>query len=78
MSVCELTGVHLIDEKDDRSGSILHLFQYGLEALFELAAVAGTGDQRADIERPNAAMQIGRHVALHNATCKTFDDRSLA
>ena len=43
--------VHFIDEEDVGAGGGSHFLQHGLEALLELTAVFGAGDQRAEIER---------------------------
>ena len=37
-------GVELIDEQDDLAFGLLHLFEHGLQAVLELAAVLGAGD----------------------------------
>ena len=47
--------VDLVDEHDDAALGLLHLAQHGLEALLELAAVLGAGDQRTHVERPEHA-----------------------
>ena len=51
----------------------------GLQALLELAAVLGAGDQRAQVERDDAlVLQALGHVAAHDALRQAFDDRRLA
>jgi hypothetical protein len=61
-------GVQLVDEQDDAAFGLLHLLQHRLEALLELAAVLGAGDQRAHVEREDGlvAQRLG-HVAAHHA-----------
>src|SRR3546814_19039240 len=58
-------GVDLVDEQD-RAGLLLQLRDHALQALFEIAAVLGARDQRAQVERPDRGAfqhQIGRaHV----------------
>ncbi len=50
-----------------------------LQALLELAAVLGAGDQRADIQRDQPlALQRLRHIAGDDALGQPLDDRRLA
>ena len=50
-----------------------------LQALLELAAVFGAGQQRPEIERQQfLALQALRHVAVDDALRQAFDDRGLA
>ena len=57
----------------------LHFLQHGLEALLELAAVLGAGDQRAHVERDDPlVLQPFGHVAADDALRQPFDDRGLA
>ena len=55
------------------------LLEDGLQALLELAAVLGAGEQRADVERDDAAVaqRLG-HVAGDDALGEALDDRGLA
>ena len=46
--------VELVDEEDDLALGVLDLLQDGLEALLELAAELGAGDERAEVERDDA------------------------
>ena len=72
-------GVQLVDEQDDLALGLLHLLEHGLEALLELAAVLGAGDQRAHVERDDAlVLQALGHVAAHDALRQAFDDGGLA
>ncbi len=71
-------GVQLVDEHDDVRvlGQLLH---DRLEALFELAAVLGAGDDEGDVEGEQALVgQEVRHVAADDLLGQTFDDRGLA
>ena len=43
-------GVDLVDEQD-RAWIVLDLLHHGLQALFEIAAIARAGEQRAHVER---------------------------
>ena len=72
-------GVQLVDEEDDRALRVRDLLEHGLEALLELAAVLGPGDQRADVEREDAlVLEPFRHVAAHDALGQALDDGGLA
>ena len=72
-------GVQLVDEQDDAPALGLHLAEHGLEALLELAAVLGAGDQRAHVERQQALiLEALRHVALDDALGEPFRDGGLA
>ncbi len=46
--------VQLVDEEDDLARRVLDLREHGLEPLLELAAVLRAGEQRAEVERPDA------------------------
>ena len=71
--------VQLVDEEDDLAGGVGDLLEHGLEPLLELAAVLGAGEQRAEVERPDAlALQRLRHVAVDDALGEALDDRRLA
>jgi hypothetical protein len=71
--------VHLVDEQDDLALGALHLVEHGLQALLELAAILGAGDQRAHVERQQRlVLQAFGHVAIDDAQRQAFDDRGLA
>jgi hypothetical protein len=71
--------VQLVDEQDDLAFLLREVVEHGLEALLELAAVLGAGDQRAHVEREDAfAAQAFRYFAVDDALRETFDDRRLA
>ena len=68
-------GVELIDEQDDLAFGLLHFLEHGLQAVLELAAVLGTGDQRAHVELDEVAVaQRARHVAGHDTLGDALDD----
>ena len=72
-------GVQLVDEQDDLAFGRLHFLEDGLEALLELAAELGAGDQRAHVERDDAlVLQALGHVAADDALGQAFDDGGLA
>ncbi len=57
----------------------LHFLQHRLEAFLEFAAELGAGDQRAHVERHDAAvLQPFGNVAAHDALRQALDDRGLA
>ena len=71
--------VQLVDEQDDLAGGGLDLGEDGLQPLLELAAVLGAGEQRADVERPDAlALQPLGDVAGDDPLREPLDDRGLA
>ena len=68
-------GVELIDEQDDLAFGFLNLLEHGLQAVLELAAVLGAGDQRAHVELDEVAVAQGaRHVAGHDTLGDALDD----
>ena len=70
--------VELVDEEDDLALGRGDLLEHRLEALLELAAVLRAGDERADVERPDAlALQALRHVARDDPLGEAFHDRGL-
>ena len=72
-------GVQLVDEQDDAPALGLHLREHGLEALLELAAVFGAGDQRAHVERQEPlVLEALRHVALDDALRQPLGNGGLA
>ena len=76
------TGTHervqLVDEQDDVAAGA-DLLQHLLQALLEVAAVTGTGDERAEVERVEllGVQRLG-HVAVDDVLREAFDDRGLA
>ena len=71
--------VELVDEEDDAAGGLLDLVQDGLQALLELAAVLGAGEEGADVERDHAAVaKRVRDVAVDDSLGEALDDRGLA
>ena len=72
-------GVQLVDEQDDPALGLLDLLEDGLEALLELAAVLGPGDQRAQVQGDDLLVLEGlRHVAADDALGQALDDGGLA
>ena len=71
-------GVELVDEQDDVAAGA-DLLEHLLEALLEVAAVAGTGDQGAEIERVQllVVQRLG-HVVGHDLLGQALDDGGLA
>jgi hypothetical protein len=72
-------GVHFVYKQQHFASRVGDFFQYGFQALFELAAVFGARDQSAHIELDQAlALKALRHVALDDTLRQAFDDGSLA
>ena len=56
---------------------LAHLVQDRLEALLEIAAILGAGQQRAHIKRINGAvLKNVRHFTIDNLLGQAFSDRS--
>jgi hypothetical protein len=71
--------VHLVDEQDDLAFRALHFVEHGLEAFLELAAILRARDQRAHVERHQAAvLEAVGHVAIGDAQREAFGNRGLA
>ena len=76
------TGTHervqLVDEQDDVA-ACADLLQHLLQPLFEVTAVAGTGDECAEVEGVELlrVQRLG-HIALDDVLREAFDDRGLA
>ena len=71
-------GVDLVDEQD-RVRVVDQLLEHRLQALLEIAAVLGAGEQRAHVERVDGGLlqQLG-HAALDDAAREALGDRGLA
>ena len=71
--------VQLVDEENDLAFRVLDLGEDGLEPLLELAAVLRPGQERADVERPDAlALQALGDVAGDDPLREPLGDRGLA
>ncbi len=72
-------GVQLVDEDDGLALVLGQFVQHGLQALLELAAVLGAGQQRRHVERQHALVleRLG-HLAGDDALRQAFDDGGLA
>src|SRR4051795_7112550 len=71
--------VQLVHEQDHLALGLGDLLEHGLQALLELAAVLGAGEQRADVERDDAAVgQRLRDVLVDDPLGEALDDRGLA
>ena len=72
-------GVQLIDKQDDLALRLLHFFDGRLQPLLELAAEAGAGDHRAEVQAHQAlARQDFGHVVRDDLLRQSFDDGGLA
>ncbi len=70
--------VQLVDEQHDVAAG-LDLLEHLLQALLEVAAVAGAGDQRAEVEAVDLlVLERLRHVAAHDRLRETLDAGGLA
>jgi hypothetical protein len=70
--------MNFVDEQDGMR-TFLQFLEDRLQALFEIAAVFGTGQQRAHVERVHLGVgEDIRHFAARNAPGEPFGDRSLA
>jgi hypothetical protein len=68
----------LVDEEDG-VGQLLQLGEHGLQAFFEVAAVLGARDQRAQVERIDGGVrQHFGHFAVDDALGQALRDRGLA
>ena len=72
-------GVQLVDEDDVAAFRLDQLLDDRLEALLELAAVLGAGQQLANVEGHEIAVakRLG-HVAVHDPLGQALDDGGLA
>ena len=72
-------GVYLVHEKNYLAVGAFYLLHDGLEALLELAAILGAGDERTHVERDQVLIpKRVRHVADGNSRSETFRDGGLA
>jgi hypothetical protein len=70
--------VDLVDE-EDRVGLVLQLLEHALQALLEVAAVLGAGQQRAHVQRVDGGVgQHLGHVLLGDAPGQALGDGGLA
>ena len=72
-------GVQLVDEEDDLAVGVFDLLEQGLEAIFELAAILGSGDHAGEVEGDDALVfeDLG-DIALDDAAGEALDDGGLA
>ena len=71
--------VQLVDEQDDLAVGLLDLLEHRLQAVLELAAVLGAGDERAHVELDDVLVADGgRHVARDDALGEALHDGGLA
>ena len=76
---CPDDGVEFVDEEDDLSFGGLDLFEDGFEALFELAAELGAGDEGAHVERDDLFIfESFGDVAADDAGGEAFGDGGFA
>ncbi len=72
-------GVQLVDEDDDAALVQGDFLEHGLEALLELAAILGAGQQRRHVEHQHLlALERFRHFVVDDALRQALDDGRLA
>ena len=72
---------HRVDFVDEHDGArlALDLLDHRLEPFFEIAAIAGAGEQRAHVElEDRAVLQDLGHIVIDDAPGQAFGDRRLA
>ena len=71
--------VQFVDKENDLALRFLDLLEDRFQALLELPAILGAGNERAHVESDDALVfQAFRHVAADNALRQSFDDCRLA
>ncbi len=71
-------GMDLIDEQN-RARLLLHLREHRLQALLEIAAILGAGNERSHVERIDRGIeQHVRHLVLDDHARQALGDRGLA
>ncbi len=71
--------MQLVDEKDDLAFLLGQIVEHGLQALFELTAELGSGNERAHVECEDAlVLQALGHLAVDDSLRQAFDDGRLA
>ncbi len=71
--------MHLVDEENNAPLGLGDLLQHGLEPLLELAAIFGSGDQRAHVQRHDLLVAQGTgHVTFDDALRQSFGNGGLA
>ena len=71
--------VQLVDEEDDAPLGLADLFEHGLQALLEFAAVLCARDERAHVEGEyGLVLEAVGHVAAHDALRQPLGDGGLA
>ena len=71
--------MELVDEEDDLSLGARDLFEEGLQAVLEFAAILRAGDHGAEVHGDDALVLEGfGHVAVDDAAGEAFDDGGLA
>src|SRR5437879_12000120 len=67
--------MQFVDEKNDLALRIFYLFEYCLQAIFELAAILCSCEHGTEIERDHTlVLQYLRHIAGDNALRQTFNN----
>src|SRR5689334_6512998 len=71
--------VHLVDEDDVLALALRDLLEHGLEALLELAAELGAGEESTQVQgNESLVLEALGHVAADDTLREPLDDRGLA
>ena len=72
-------GVEFVDEQHDPALGFRHFLEHGLQAILELAAILGAGNQCPHVERDDALVfESFGHVAADDALGEALDNGRLA
>ena len=72
-------GVQLINKHDNLSCALADSLQHLFQALLELTAILGTGNQRRQVQSIQClVLQAFRHISGHDTSCQTFNNRGFA
>ena len=71
--------MQLIDEEDDLTCRVSDFLEDSLQALLELAAELGAGDESTQVQRDDPlVLEVLRHVTTNDALRQPFSDGGLA
>ena len=68
--------MQFVDKQDDLPFLLRQLVKHCFQALLELTAELGTGNQRTDVQgQQTFALEAVRHFAIDDPLCQTFSNR---
>ena len=71
---CTNDQMKLIDEQNNLSFALLHLFQYRFQTFLKLTTILGTGNQCTHIQCKNfLILKAFRYVPCHNTLCQSLN-----